>query len=370
MTSCERLMVGMSGGVDSSVTAALLRDAGHAIEGVFMKNWEEAGDGPCPAAVDYEDARAVARRLEIPLLGTSFADEYRERVFEHFLREYAAGRTPNPDVLCNREIKFRVLLDFARERGAAAVATGHYARRAWHDGRWHLLRGRDAGKDQSYFLYLLTQDQLEGARFPLGELTKAEVRDKARALGLETAEKKDSTGICFIGERDFRGFLGQYLATEPGPMVTPEGDTVGTHHGLAHYTLGQRQGLGLGGMAGYDGRPWFVLGKNQENNTLYVGQGGDHPWLQSRELIASEVHWIAGEAPPLPLDCTARTRYRQADAPARVVPLDGRDDAVRVVFDQPQRAVTPGQAVVFYTGEECLGGATIDTTDAPGEQLT
>ncbi|MFP4182934.1 MAG: tRNA 2-thiouridine(34) synthase MnmA [Thiohalospira sp.] len=356
-------MVGLSGGVDSSVAAARLLAAGHDVQGIFMRNWAPATGEPCPAEQDYADARAVARALELPLSGIDFAAEYRERVFARFLAEYRAGRTPNPDILCNTEIKFGTFLTHARSQGAGAVATGHYARRRYRDGRWQLLRAVDTGKDQTYFLHALDQEQLAAARFPLGELTKDEVRAEATRLGLATADKRDSTGICFIGEQDFREFLGRYLATAPGPMVTPEGDRVGEHQGLAFYTLGQRQGLGLGGVRGYPDRPWFVVGKAPGENTLIVAQGGDHPWLMSRELTASGLHWIAGEAPELPRRCTVRTRYRQPDRPATI---DAAGERLTVRFDEPERAVTPGQAVVLYDGEVCLGGATIDTTDAPG----
>ena len=359
----ERLVVGLSGGVDSSVAAARLAAAGHEVQGIFMRNWEPAPGEPCPAEQDYADARAVARALELPLSAVDFVAEYRERVFARFLAEYEAGRTPNPDILCNTEIKFGTFLEHARARGAEAVATGHYARRRHRDGHWQLLRAVDANKDQTYFLHGLDQDQLAAARFPLGELTKDEVRAEAERLGLSTAHKRDSTGICFIGEQDFRAFLSRYLATEPGPMVTPEGNRVGEHQGLAFYTLGQRQGLGLGGVRGYPDRPWFVVGKAPGENALIVAQGGDHPWLMSRELTASGLHWIAGEAPELPRHCTVRTRYRQPDRPATI---DAEGDRLTVRFDEPERAVTPGQAVVIYDGEVCLGGATIETTDAPG----
>ncbi len=356
----QRVIVGLSGGVDSSVAALRLLEAGFEVEALFMKNWEEDDrDGHCAASEDLADARAVCERLGIPLHTVNFSAEYWERVFEHFLAEYAAGRTPNPDVLCNREIKFRAFLDHALAHGAEAIATGHYARidRA-PDGRCRLLAGRDPRKDQSYFLYLLDQRQLAHSRFPLGALHKDEVRAMARRAGLPTAAKKDSTGICFIGERPFREFLARYLPARPGDIVTERGRVIGRHQGLMYYTMGQRHGLGIGGVAGSGEAPWFVADKDLAGNRLIVVQGHDHPRLFHRWLSASQPHWIAGQPPALPLRCAARTRYRQPPQPCTVHAAGA--DRLHVVFETPQRAVTPGQSVVFYRGEECLGGAIID----------
>ncbi len=356
----QRIVVGLSGGVDSAVSAWLLREQGHEVHAVFMKNWDDALDtGWCSAAEDLRDCEDICATLDIPLHRVNFAREYRERVFAAFLSELAAGRTPNPDVLCNREIKFRAFLDHALALGADALATGHYARTArTADGRVQLLKGLDPGKDQSYFLHALEQRQLAPACFPVGALPKREVRAIAARLGLVVHDKKDSTGICFIGERDFTQFLAQYLPAEPGPMRTPDGECVGTHRGLAFYTLGQRQGLEIGGRRGGSGAPWFVAGKDRETNTLTVVQGSDHPALLAAGLRASKLSWIAGEAPALPYRCSAKIRYRQADQPCTLLAIDG--DTARVRFDVPQRAVTPGQSVVFYAGEVCLGGGIID----------
>ncbi|HEY0720508.1 MAG TPA: tRNA 2-thiouridine(34) synthase MnmA [Gammaproteobacteria bacterium] len=363
------VIVGLSGGVDSSVAALLLQQQGCHVEGLFMKNWEEDdSSGYCSAEEDLKDARSVAAALAIPLHAMNFSAEYWDRVFSHFLHEYGAGRTPNPDVLCNREIKFKAFLDHALERGADKIATGHYARIREEDGRFFLLKGRDSGKDQSYFLYMLGQQQLSRSLFPVGELEKSEVRRIAEQHQLVTAQKKDSTGICFIGERDFKEFLSRYLPAQPGEMRTPEGELVGHHDGLMYYTLGQRQGLGIGGRAGSSEEPWFVVGKDLPHNVLLVAQGHDHPLLYSEALLAGELHWVSGEAPALPLHCTAKTRYRQPDQPCTITTL--REGRATVQFDEPQRAVTPGQAVVFYDGETCLGGGTIEQTfkaasDAP-----
>ena len=364
MTSAspEHIIVGLSGGVDSSVTAALLQQQGYRVEGMFMKNWEEDdSDGVCTAAEDLKDARAVSDKLGIELHAVNFASEYWDTVFSYFLTEYQAGRTPNPDVLCNKEIKFKVFLDYALSKGAAKIATGHYARIEERDGRFYLLKGRDEGKDQSYFLYTLGQKQLSRSLFPLGELEKTEVRRLAAEFDLATKDKKDSTGICFIGERDFREFLSRYLPAQPGEMRTPEGELIGTHQGLMYYTLGQRKGLGIGGRKDSDDRPWFVVGKDMAHNVLLVAQGSDHPLLYSRTLEASQLHWTLGEPPVLPKRCSAKTRYRQADHPCRITAID--EGRCRVVFDQPQWAVTPGQSVVFYDGDICLGGGIIEATE-------
>ncbi len=356
------IVVGLSGGVDSSVAAWLLQRQGHRVQGMFMKNWDaDDADDFCPARQDLEDAMAVCEHLEIPLHKRNFAREYWQRVFEHFLAEHRAGRTPNPDVLCNREIKFGVFLEHALALGAEQVATGHYARVDRVDGRYRLLKGVDAGKDQSYFLHALNQAQLARARFPLGALHKAQVRALAREAGLPTHAKKDSTGICFVGERRFDAFLRRFITPRPGEIQDPEGRVLGEHQGLMFYTLGQRKGLGIGGGFGASGEPWYVVGKRHHDNVLVVAQGHDHPLLYSRRLWAVRTHWIAGEPPPLPLRCTAKARYRQADQPCTVVALEG--DRCEVVFERPQRALTPGQSVVFYRQDECLGGAVIDQVE-------
>jgi tRNA-specific 2-thiouridylase len=353
-------MVGLSGGVDSAVAAHRLLEQGYRVEALFMKNWEEDdAPGYCAAAQDLEDATTVAERLGIPLRTVNFATEYWDRVFEGFLAEYRALRTPNPDVRCNREIKFRAFLDFAMDLGADWIATGHYARVERDAGRDRLCLGADPDKDQTYFLYLLDQGQLARALFPLADLTKPQVRAIARGLGLANAAKPDSTGICFIGERRFRDFLARYLPREPGPIETPEGLCLGEHQGLAYYTIGQRQGLGIGGVAGTQEAPWFVAAKDLTRNRLVVVQGWEHPLLRSRELAADRPHWIAGEPPgPPPFSCLARLRHRQPLQPCEI--LDYGDWGCRVRFAEPQRAVAPGQALVFYAGRECLGGATID----------
>ena len=363
------VIVGMSGGVDSSVAALLLKQQGADVRGVFMKNWEEDDTAThCSAEEDLRDARQVCETLGIPLQGINFAAEYWERVFEYFLDTYRAGKTPNPDILCNREIKFAAFLDYALDQGADYIATGHYARIEQCDGEFFLCRGRDSDKDQSYFLYTLGQRQLARSLFPLGDLRKPQVREIARREGLVTHGKKDSTGICFIGERDFRAFLERYLPANPGNMVTPEGDTVGRHHGLMYYTLGQRQGLGIGGLKDYPEEPWYVVGKDLDANRLIVAQGHDHPLLYSHWLEADDLHWVAGTPPSLPLVCTAKVRYRHADAACHVEAAGaGR---MRVIFDTPQWAVMPGQAVVLYNGERCLGGGTIDTTQQSPQGIT
>lgn len=364
--SALEVMVGMSGGVDSSVAALRLRDAGHAIAGLFMQNWAEDGSGDCRAEDDRRDAVAVAGRLGIPIHFRDFSSEYWSGVFEHFIAEYAAGRTPNPDVLCNREIKFKHFLDAARELGAERIATGHYARVAQVDGHWRLLRAADRGKDQSYFLHQLGQAQLAATWFPLGDLAKTEVRDIARGAGLPTAAKKDSTGICFIGERDFREFLSRYLPAREGEMRTPDGRVVGRHPGVFYFTLGQREGLQLGGVRGFDAAPWYVVGKDVERNVLVVDQGSDSPYLRSDRLWSEPAHWIGGTPPAQRFECTAQTRYRQPEEPCQVN-VDDSSGRLEVVFRNPQRAVTPGQSVVLYDGDTCLGGAVIAATDAPLE---
>jgi tRNA-specific 2-thiouridylase len=353
-----RIVVGLSGGVDSSVAALLLIEQGYDVHAVFMKNWDDAQDtGYCAAAEDLEDARAVCETLGIPLHRVNFTAEYRDRVFRYFLDEHHAGRTPNPDVLCNTEIKFKAFLDHARRLGADRIATGHYARCEERDGRRLLLKGCDPGKDQSYFLHGLNQTQLAGALFPVGGLRKRQVRERAAAAGLITHDKKDSTGICFIGERRFRDFLNRYLPARPGPIQTPDGERLGEHAGLMFHTIGQRQGLGIGGRRAGSGEPWYVAEKDLERNTLIVVQGRDHPALFHRRLRAAQPHWIAGEPPPTPLPCQAKIRYRQPDQDCVLETLDAT--GLTACFAEPQRAIAPGQSVVFYQDEVCLGGGII-----------
>ncbi len=356
--SGSKVIVGISGGVDSSVAALLLLEQGYQVEGLFMRNWEDDDtDTACTVEDDLADAKQVCAELGIPLHQVNFAAEYRQQVFEHCLREFEAGRTPNPDVLCNREIKFKAFLEHALRLGADAVATGHYARTGTDDqGRATLMRGLDRNKDQSYFLYMVPHQALARTLFPLGELQKPQVRRLAEDAGFDNFEKKDSTGICFIGERDFREFLARYIRREPGPIVTTDGQTIGEHQGLSFYTLGQRQGLGIGGVPGRSG-PWFVAEKHLADNVLIVAEGADHPSLLSIGLVADQPHWVAGAPPANSFRCTAKTRYRQPDQGCQV-----RMDAVGncdVRFDEPQRAVTPGQSIVFYQGDRCLGGAII-----------
>ncbi|MBQ9324263.1 MAG: tRNA 2-thiouridine(34) synthase MnmA [Clostridia bacterium] len=352
----ERIVVGMSGGVDSSVAALLLKQQGYDVVGVFMKNWEENDpNGTCTAEQDWQDVRSVCDRIGIPYYAVNFSREYWDRVFSYFLDEYKAGRTPNPDVMCNREIKFKAFLDFAMQLGASRMATGHFVQT---DAEGRLLRGADPQKDQSYFLYMVHSRQLRKSLFPVGGMTKKEVRAIAEENGLVTAGKKDSTGVCFIGERNFRKFLSTYLPAMPGEMVDPKGTVVGRHEGLMYYTLGQRRGLGIGGCG--DGRSWFVIGKDLERNRLLVAQGEDHPLLYSDVCLGSQLTWV-GEAPVQEgktLRCTCKYRYRQADQPVAVTVENGK---VRIVSDMPQRAVTPGQSAVFYNGSVCLGGCIIDT---------
>jgi tRNA-specific 2-thiouridylase len=357
----KRVVVGMSGGVDSSVTALLLKQQGYDVVGLFMKNWEDDdNDEFCSSRTDLIDAVSVADVIGIPIEAVNFSKEYKDRVFSYFLREYEAGRTPNPDILCNSEIKFKAFLEHAVDMGADAIATGHYAQLREEDGQFRLLRAADESKDQSYFLYRLNQAQLSRAMFPVGHLLKSQVREIALQNKLPTHAKKDSTGICFIGERPFREFLNKYLPTSPGPMATADGQIVGRHMGLAFYTIGQRQGLGIGGARDKSGEPWFVAGKDIIGNTLIVVQGHDHPELLSLNLTATDMHWISGQAPDLARLYSAKTRYRQADAPCHIsaTGMDARFD-----FTEPQWAVTPGQSVVVYDGEVCLGGGIITDPD-------
>ncbi len=356
----SKVIVGLSGGVDSSVAACLLQQQGYEVEGLFMKNWDEDDEpGYCPAQEDLAHARAVAEQLGIRFHTVSFSSEYWERVFAHFLAEYRAGRTPNPDILCNQEIKFKAFLDYARGLGGAAIATGHYARITADGGRRRLLKGLDRDKDQSYFLYRLDQRALRHSLFPLGELRKPEVRNMAARHGFANADRKDSTGICFIGERKFRDFLAHYLPAQPGEIVSVEGRHLGRHQGLMFHTIGQRQGLGIGGIRANSGQPWYVVDKDLAGNRLLVAQGGDHPSLFRSRLVAGDLHWIGGQAPDTPLSCECRIRYRQ-QVQACTVEMTAAEHA-QVEFQVPQRAITPGQAVVFYSGDECLGGGTIQS---------
>ncbi len=359
----KRVVIGLSGGVDSSVSAWLLKEQGYEVIGLFMKNWEDDDDSEyCSTREDWIDAISVADVIGIDIEAVNFAAEYKDRVFAEFLREYQAGRTPNPDVLCNAEIKFKAFLDHAIKLGADFIATGHYARvREAQSGKFELLKAFDGSKDQSYFLHRLNQAQLSKTLFPLGEIHKTEVRRIAEQLKLPNAKKKDSTGICFIGERPFREFLNRYLSYQHGPMKTPEGETVGEHVGLSFYTLGQRKGIGIGGMKSHkntdgDSDPWYVAQKEVESNTLYVVQGHDHPWLLSSTLNAKQASWVAGSAPNQHA-LTAKTRYRQADVKCDLQ-TDG-DHAFTLSFSDPQWAVTPGQSAVLYDGEVCLGGGII-----------
>jgi len=377
--SRSRVVVGLSGGVDSSVAAWLLKQQGHEVVGLFMKNWEDDDDDEyCSTRQDLIDAAAAADVIGIELEAVNFAAQYKDRVFAEFLREYSAGRTPNPDVLCNAEIKFKAFLDHAMKLGAAHIATGHYAQVRERNGRFELLRGIDPGKDQSYFLHRLNQAQLSNTLFPVGHLHKRDVRRIAGEIGLPNAKKKDSTGICFIGERPFREFLNRYLPSRPGPIRTPDGTPggrqIGEHVGLSFYTLGQRKGIGVGGQKDSSGEPWFVARKDMVNNTLWIVQGHDHPWLLATRLAADDAAWIGGTGPAPGARLTAKTRYRQADAACTVGTVDS--DRVELVFDAPQWAATPGQSAVLYDGEVCLGGGVIastmpldgtsaDTSDAP-----
>ena len=353
-----RVVVGMSGGVDSSVAAWMLKRQGYEVIGLFMKNWEDDDtDEYCTSRADLVDAASVADVIGIDLEAVNFAAEYRERVFSHFLREYSAGRTPNPDVLCNSEIKFRAFLDHARTLSADWIATGHYARLRRNGERAELLKARDGAKDQSYFLHQLTQAQLAPVLFPLGDATKREVRAMAKREGIPTWAKKDSTGICFIGERPFREFLARYLPREPGEIVDAAGRAIGRHEGLSYYTLGQRQGLGIGGTRGGAGTPWFVADKDPARNTLTVVQGHEHPLLHRARLSAIDPHWIAGAHPDANARYGAKTRYRQPDSPCRFAALSA--GGFTLEFDEPQWAPTPGQYAVVYDGDVCLGGGVI-----------
>ncbi|HJV32113.1 MAG TPA: tRNA 2-thiouridine(34) synthase MnmA [Bacillales bacterium] len=360
-----RVVVGMSGGVDSSVAALLLKEQGYDVIGIFMKNWDDTDEfGVCTATEDYNDVIRVCNQIGIPYYAVNFEKQYWDKVFTYFLDEYKAGRTPNPDVMCNKEIKFKAFLEHAMNLGADYLATGHYAQVVFRDGEYKMLRGLDENKDQTYFLNQLTQDQLSKVLFPIGELEKAKVREIAKEANLATATKKDSTGICFIGERNFKSFLSQYLPAQPGTMETFDGEVKGRHDGLMYYTIGQRHGLGIGG----SGEPWFSIGKDLKKNILYVGQGFHNEKLYSDSIFADSISWVSNKEKPKEFECTAKFRYRQEDNKVTVRLLDG--DKVQVLFHEPIRAVTPGQAVVFYNGDECLGGGTIDTVYKNGERLT
>ncbi len=355
-----KVMMGMSGGVDSSVAALILLEQGHDVTGLFMKNWDEDdGTEYCTAKEDLDDAQQVCGKLGIKLKTVNFAAEYWDNVFEDFLKQYAAGRTPNPDILCNREIKFKAFLDYAAELGADYIATGHYTQIVTQNNEFQLLRGLDNNKDQSYFLYTLGQPQLSRSLFPIGDMEKPAVRELAHKAGFINSRKKDSTGICFIGERKFKDFLQQYLPSQPGDMKTPEGDVIGQHQGLMYYTLGQRQGLAIGGVKMAAEAPWYVVKKDLINNILIVAQGHDHALMQSDSLMASQLSWVSGHAPSQSFYCTAKTRYRQKDQPCHMTITE---TGCSVTFKQPQRAVTPGQSIVFYNNDICLGGGIIDST--------
>lgn len=357
----QRVMVGLSGGVDSSVTALLLQEQGYRVEGLFMKNWEEDDtEDYCSASADIADARAICDKLKIPLHTINFAAEYWDHVFMHFLAEYQQGRTPNPDILCNKEIKFKTFLTYALECGVDFIATGHYAGKSYKNNTYQLLKCADKNKDQTYFLYTLSQEALAKTLFPLENLTKPKVREIAQSAGFVNATKKDSTGICFIGERKFKSFLQTYLPEQPGNIETLEGEILGQHDGLMYYTIGQRQGLGIGGRQEKSGTPWYVAEKQLDRNALIVVQGENHPTLFAPALICTQLHWIDDCAPIKPLNCTAKTRYRQLDTPCLIKP--SRNNTYEVEFETPQRAITPGQSVVFYQEQICLGGAVIDAT--------
>ena len=355
-----KVIIGMSGGVDSSVAAWLLKEQGYEVEGLFMKNWEQDDrDGFCPAAQDLADAQAVCNQLRIPLHSVNFAGEYWDRVFQHFLKEYESGRTPNPDVLCNKEIKFNAFLNHALALGADFIATGHYAKNKIVDGIGYLYKAKDREKDQTYFLHAVDPKALGKTLFPIGKYTKPQIREFAQELGLVTQAKKDSTGICFIGEKRFKSFLNEFILAKPGNIRSTDDKLIGTHDGLMFYTLGQRQGLGIGGLKNANEEPWYVVDKDIPTNTLYVAQGSDHPRLYAQGLICRPIHWLIKDpTEKLPLTCYAKTRYRQVEQACMISPVD--NDQHYIMFSSPQRAVTPGQYVVFYDKNQCLGGATIE----------
>jgi tRNA-specific 2-thiouridylase len=359
--SNKKVIVGMSGGVDSSVSAYLLLQQGYQVEGLFMKNWEEDDNEQyCAAAEDLNDAQSVADKLGIELHTINFAAEYWDNVFEFFLAEYKSGRTPNPDIMCNKEIKFKAFLEFAAEElEADYIATGHYVRRRKQDGHWQMLRGLDDNKDQSYFLYTLGEEHIAQTLFPIGDIEKPRVREIAHQQGLITHDKKDSTGICFIGERKFTDFLAQYLPAQPGIIETAEGQEIGQHQGLMYHTLGQRKGLLIGGMKEFGEQPWYVVDKDMQRNVLIVGQGANHPRLYSTGLVANQLHWVDRKGLASPLRCTVKTRYRQQDIDCTLTP--SKDGSLEVIFDTPQKAVTPGQSAVFYAQDICLGGGIIES---------
>ncbi len=359
-SNSKKVIVGLSGGVDSSVSAYLLQQQGYQVEGLFMKNWEEDDtENYCSATEDLADAQAVCDKLSIPLHTINFATEYWDFVFEHFLSEYQAGRTPNPDILCNKEIKFKAFLEFAtQELAADYIATGHYVRRNYHT-KPQILRGLDANKDQSYFLYTLSHNQLAKSLFPVGHLDKNQVRKIAQEQGFVNATKKDSTGICFIGKRDFREFLSRYLPTKPGPIETVAGKVIGTHQGLMFHTLGQRKGLGIGGLSDQHDEPWYVVDKDIKRNVLIVAQSHDHPRLFSQAMLVKQLHWVNKQPLNRKQICSVKTRYRQQDTDCMVEPIDS--DTVKVSFKEAVRAVTPGQSAVFYQNEICLGGGIIES---------
>ena len=365
MSSKQTVFIGLSGGVDSSVAAYLLQEAGYHVEGLFMKNWEEDDTQDyCSAKEDLKDVRQICRTLNIPLHTVNFAQEYWQSVFSDFLEDYKAGRTPNPDVLCNREIKFKHFLKHAINLGADYIATGHYVKNIFKNGLHTLHKASDINKDQSYFLYTLNQDQLSRSLFPLASLNKTEIRDIARNLGLVTHNKKDSTGLCFIGERKFKPFLSEFINAQPGLMQTPEGKTLGQHDGIMFYTLGQRQGLKIGGQKDQATLPWYVVGKDIQNNILYVSQGQDHPWHFCTEVTVNQPHWIANTPPSNTFQAQAKTRYRQADQLCEVE-LQANNTLI-ARFKEPQRSVTPGQSLVLYQGDKMLGGGIIVSTNSPG----
>ncbi len=353
----QKIVVGLSGGVDSAVTALLLKEQGHEVTGIFMRNWESENDDPhCTAEQDLSDARAICDQIDIPLQTVNFAQEYWDNVFQYCLDEFAAGRTPNPDIWCNREIKFNVFLQYALSQGADYLATGHYACIEKSNNLFQLLRGADTNKDQSYFLYTLGQKQLAHSLFPLGNMEKTTVREVAEKNNLVNYAKKDSTGICFIGERKFKEFLSEFILAQPGNMETPDGKVIGKHDGVMFYTLGQRKGLNIGGIKDASEEAWYVLKKDVKRNVLIVGQGHDHPLLFSTQLNCKELHWVAGSAPNIK-QCSAKTRYRQSDQACAITPIG--EDEFSVEFAQAQRAVTPGQSIVFYDNDICLGGGII-----------